>query len=186
MHIERLIRKKSYEQIEYVLRRHPITFIPMVLLLLILLLVPVGVYVLLSSLFPALFVHPTIFPILVLSASTYVLSIYLFIFAHFIDFYLDLWIVTNDRIVDIEQFNLFSRTISELELFSIQDVTTDVHGFIPTLFNYGDVTIQTASQNVHIVFRQVPRPNEVRRRIIELADIDRKHHAAENSTGNPR
>jgi membrane protein YdbS with pleckstrin-like domain len=179
MHIERLIRKKPYETIEFVLRRHPLTFIPMMTLALLLLLVPIGVYVLLVSLFPTLFEHDIAFSMLVLSGSVYLLSVYLFMFANFIDFYLDLWIVTNDRIVDIEQFNLFSRTISELDLFRIQDVTTDVHGFFPTMFDYGTVTVKTASQNIHIIFKDVPRPNEVRRRIIELSDEDRKHHRSD-------
>jgi membrane protein YdbS with pleckstrin-like domain len=176
MHVERLIKKKSYEEIIFVLRRHPITFVPMLFLFSLLLAVPAGLYILLSSLFPALFLSPIFYPILILGLSTYLLSIYLFMFAQFIDFYLDIWIVTNDRIVDIEQFNLFSRSISELDLFRIQDVTTDVHGFFATLFDYGNVTVKTASQNVNIIFKDVPNPNFIRQKIIEVSDVDRSYH----------
>lgn len=184
MQIAKLINQKSYEEILFVLRRHPVTFIPYLLLFAVLLAVPAGGYILISELFPALLVHPVILPILVLSASAYLLSIYLFIFAQFIDFYLDVWIITNDRIVDIEQFNLFARTISELDLFRIQDVTTDVHGFFPTLFDYGNVTIKTASQNINIIFRNVHNPNFMRQRLIQLADRDREYHMEEDKENN--
>ena len=61
--------------------------------------------------------------------------------------------MTNDRIVDIEQHGLFSRTISEVDLFRIQDVTVDIHGIIATLLNYGNLTVKTASDNIHIIHR---------------------------------
>lgn len=184
MQLARLIKQKSYEKVEFVLRRHAITFVPMLALAIVLLAVPAVGYIMIEGLFPTFLTHPLIYPILILSASTYLLSIYLFIFADFIDFYLDLWIVTNDRIVDIEQFNLFSRSISELDLFRIQDVTTDVHGFFATLFDYGNVTVKTASQNVNIVFKNVPNPNFIRQRIIEMADVDRKYHYAQDKDNN--
>lgn len=184
MQLAKLIKQKSYEKVIFVLRRHPVTFIPMLVLSALLLAVPAGVYLILSTLFPELFTSDIIFPILVLGLSTYLLSVYLFIFANFIDFYLDLWIVTNDRIIDIEQFSLFSRTISELDLFRIQDVTTDVHGFFATLFDYGNVTVKTASQNVHIIFKNVPNPNFIRQKIIQLADVDRRYHFKEDQESN--
>ena len=91
-------------------------------------------------------------------------------------YYLDVWVVTTERMIDIEQFGLFSRSISELELFQVQDVTTDVHGVFPTFFNYGDVSVKTASENTAIVARQVHNPNLVRETIVRLADQDRRTH----------
>lgn len=186
MQLSRLIKQKSYEKVEFVLRRHAITFVPMLLLSVLLLAVPVGIYILIQGIFPSFFDSTIIFPILVLSLSGYLLSIYLFIFAQFIDFYLDLWIVTNDRIVDIEQFNLFSRSISELDLYAIQDITSDVHGFFATLFDYGDVTIKTASQNANIVFRDIPNPNFIRQRIIQMADKDKQYHLNGAAASTPK
>ncbi len=160
----------------YLLRRHPITFIPIIALFLLLMLVPVALYFLTVSLYPDMVQGLIFYPLSVLIASVYYLSIYLFFYAMFIDYYLDLWIVTNDRIVDIEQNGLFSRTISELDLFRIQDVTTEVHGIFSTLFRYGDVHVKTASANINIIFRNIPDPNKVREALINLADEDRKFH----------
>lgn len=182
MQISYLIKQKSYEKIIYKLHRHPITFIPVIALFLLLILVPIVVYLLINSLFPTLLEGPVLFPITVLVGSVYCLSIYLLFFAMFIDYYLDIWVVTSDRIIDIEQFGLFSRSISELDLFRIQDVTTEVHGVFPTLFHYGNVNVKTASPNVNIIFRNIPNPNKVREDLIRLADEDRKWHYSQEKT----
>ncbi len=175
-HLSDIIKQKSYEKILYLLRRHPITFLPHVFLFVILTAIPFIMYVFLSSYFSDLFSDPVYFPLLVLSASIYMLSILLFFYTEFIIFYLDIWIVTNDRIVDIEQHGLFSRSTSELDLFRIQDVTSDTHGLIATIFKYGTVTVKTASNNVHIVFRNVKNPDKIREDLIHYSDIDRKFH----------
>lgn len=179
MHVSNLIHQKSYEKVNHILRRHPLTFLPQIGLLLLLLSLPIFIYFITISSFPTLLNNDRLYASAVLAASIYYLSVYLFFFTHFIDYYLDIWIVTNDRIVDVEQFGLFSRTISELDLFRIQDVTTDVHGFFPTFFNYGDVSVKTASQNLDIIFRNVSNPNHIRQQLLHLADIDRQYHYPE-------
>lgn len=176
MQISHLIKQKSYEKIEFVLRRHWLTFIPYIIQFLVLSVIPLVVGAMALNLYPDLFADSVWFAIGVVLGSIYYLSLILFFFAHFIDFYLDVWIVTNDRIIDMEQFGLFSRTISEVDLFQIQDVTTDVHGPLATLFNYGDVQVKTASLNNEIVFRAVHRPNKIRESLIRFADVDRKFH----------
>jgi len=180
MIISHLIKQKDYEKVIFVLRRHPITFSGPVLLLLILLAVPFVMYFLFQNLYTNFFDNTILEPISVLIASAYFLGVFLFFYGQFIDFYLDLWIVTNDRVVDIEQKGLFARTISEVDLYRIQDVTTEVHGFIGTIFNYGDVIIKTASNNSEIVFIDVANPNFLRHKLIEMSREDRKYHSDEN------
>ncbi len=85
-----------------------------------------------------------------------------------IDYYLDVWIVTNRRIVNIEQKGLFSRVVSELELKKIQDITTDVKGIIKTFLNYGDLFIQTAAEKERFLFHNIPDPYEVKDLIMKL------------------
>ena len=178
MYLPQFIKQKSYEKIEYILHRHPITFVPVAALFIILLAVPVAVYFLINSLFPTILAHPLIYPPAVLAASVYYLSIYLFFYGEFIDFYLDLWIVTSDRIIDIEQHGLFSRIISEMDLYRTQDVTVNIKGFIPTIFNYGTVNVKTAAADVDIIFSNIPDPNKIRQALIHLAEQDRKYHHA--------
>jgi membrane protein YdbS with pleckstrin-like domain len=176
MQLTHIIKQKAYETIAYKLHRHPITFFPIIFLFLVLMGVPFGVYFVINDLFPVVIAGPIIYPIGVLLASAYFLSVYLLFYVRFIDYYLDLWIVTNDRIIDIEQHGLFTRTVTEIDLFRIQDVTVEIHGVFATLFNYGNVTVQTASSTQHIVFYNVSDPNEIRRELVSLSDEDRKYH----------
>ena len=45
-----------------------------------------------------------------------------------------------------------------------------------TMFNYGNVYIQTAGEAENFVFRNVPNPHHIREEIVRLAEEDRKHH----------
>ncbi len=84
-----------------------------------------------------------------------------------IDYWLDVWIVTNQRIINIEQNGLFARNISELHFQTVQDITSKVHGLIPTFLNYGDVEVQTAAVQGRFLFRNIPDPYKVRAMLIE-------------------
>lgn len=176
MHVEHLIKQKSYEHVVAVLRRDRLVFLGYCVVFLILLAIPPATYFLLAGLFPAPLESAVGFPVLALVASIYYLSVWLFFFTQFLDYYLDVWLVTNDRIVNIEQMGLFARTVSELDLYRIQDVTSEVNGFLPTMFNFGNVYIQTAGQHERFVFRQVPDPHGVRKNIVDLVAEDRKFH----------
>lgn len=176
MQLSHLIKQKSYEKVEYILRRHWFTFLPKIILFLFLAVVPVLLYFMIQTLYPTLFDHGVVFALGLVFASAFYLSILVFFYTEFIVFYLDMWVVTNDRIVDVEQLGIFSRSISELDLFRIQDVTADVHGAFATLIDYGTVTIKTASNNINIVFKDVKHPNKIREELIQLSHIDRKYH----------
>lgn len=177
MHLSHFTRQKSYEHIEHVLRRHWVTFLPVLFSFLIMILVPIAVYFGIQFLFPTLLQGPIITPILTLLASAFLLYSLLFFYIQFIDYYLDLWIVTNDRIIDTEQKGLFARTVTELELFQIQDVTTHVKGIFGTIFKYGDLVIATASNTSTIIFHDIPNPDYVRGELVRLAEVDRSYHA---------
>ena len=169
-----LIKQKEDEHILYVLHRHWFTFLPTLVTISFLFAVPFGLYILLSNLFPALLLNQVVYTLLILAGSAYFLALLLLFFTKFNEFYLDVWIVTDKRIIDVEQWTLFSRTISELDLFRIQDVTVDTIGFFPTVLKYGTVKIKTASDNIGIVFYDVADANQIRQRLIELSEKDRR------------
>lgn len=106
--------------------------------------------------------------------SLYYLYIFLFILYAFFDYFLDVWIVTEKYIINIEQRALFFRTIAKQEIIRIQDVTSELRGIIPTIFNYGDVHIQTAGAHERIIFRKVPNPNGVVSTILKALEEQQK------------
>lgn len=102
--------------------------------------------------------------------TTWVLIIWMQFFSIWSDHYLDGWIVTNKRIVDIEQRGFFSRQISNFRIERIQDVTTDVHGIIATLLDYGNIHVQTAGENQELLIKDAPHPKEMKNLILKEAD----------------
>ncbi len=162
------------EKLVFLLRRHPVTILPLVVVTLILLASPFGVGIYLNLFRPEILQDPLSFAPFVLIGSVFFLFAWLFLFQYFLDYYLDTWIVTTKRILNIEQAGLFHRTMSELRLYRVQDVTASVNGFWGTIFNYGNVEIQTAGEKLRFLFEQVRKPSEISKHILELSEIDRR------------
>ncbi|MBP6889777.1 MAG: PH domain-containing protein [Candidatus Moranbacteria bacterium] len=101
--------------------------------------------------------------------NTFLLFIWLYAFLVWVDYYFDVWIITSQRIVNIEQKGLFNREVSELQFSRIQDVTSVVDGFIPTILNFGDVYVQTAAEEERFVFRQIPDPYTIKDMVMQLS-----------------
>ena len=167
------------EKLVYFLRRHPITLLSVIFGYLLLLASPFLVFSYLSRFQPELLANPSFQAVLIFGGSAFFLFSWLFLFQLFLDYYLDSWIVTTRRIINIEQNGLFGRTVSELRLYRIQDVTATVNGFTKTMFNFGEVEIQTAGEKERFAFEEISQPNEVAKKILELSECDRKDHIGE-------
>ena len=66
-------------------------------------------------------------------------------FSTWTHYYLDLWIITDRRIILVDQINFFNRNVSIFRLERLQDIEFFVKGIIPTLLNFGTLRAQTAS-----------------------------------------
>jgi hypothetical protein len=80
----------------------------------------------------------------------------------FTRYFLNAWVLTNQRIVDIKQNGFFSREVSSLFLSRVQDVTTNVEGVLPSLLNIGDITVQSAGAVDEFHMQGIPRPEQMR------------------------
>jgi membrane protein YdbS with pleckstrin-like domain len=134
---------------------------------------------LLLSVFPDMVVQD-FFPAIALVGAAFGLFVWLFFFFSVIDYYLDVWIVTNERIINVSQEGFFARTISEQRLFRVQDVTSEVKGLVQTIFRYGTVYVQTAAEKERFAFEEIPDADGVRELIMKLAEANSKKHEAEN------
>jgi hypothetical protein len=149
------------------LRRHWFVMFLNALLFLVLMLIPVGIYKLVPALFLAFVAGTAWEGVIIMFFGAYYLMMWLFFFASLVDYYLDVWIVTNERIVDIQQVSLFRHVVAEQRIVRVQDVTSSVTGIIPTFLNYGNVNIQTAGEIERFVFEQVPNPEGVKKIIFQ-------------------
>lgn len=65
----------------------------------------------------------------------------------YINWYRDRFIITSERIIDVDQRGLFSRKVSEVELTKVQNITHSVNGIWATMLNFGTVIVQSAGAN---------------------------------------
>ncbi len=161
-----MIQLQPNERVVRVFRRHWIVLSLTVLQILI----GIGAAVVLPSLIG--FVVPEIAAgyrgFIVLGSALMAQCLWVTLFFVVADYYLDTWIVTNERLVFIELKGLFSRTVSSMNFRNIQDVSTEVHGILETVFKFGDVRIQSAGTEGSFVFRQVGNPYAVKDLILEI------------------
>ena len=142
------------EQVILLLRRHPITNLPWILLVISLALAPT-----LLNFFPELSILPGRFQLVT------VVLWYLFTTAVFIQgaltWFFNVNIITNRRIVDVDFYTLIYREISDARLDNIQEITYKVGGLLGTFFHFGNVEIQTAGALPNFNFENVPNPAQV-------------------------
>lgn len=84
----------------------------------------------------------------------------------------DVWVVTDQRLVDGQKKNWFSEEVSTADLVHLQDVALDRHGLLATILKFGDLRVQTAGELEQFILRKIPHPQEV------LAVLDRTRDAA--------
>lgn len=78
------------------------------------------------------------------------------------DYYLDVWIITNHRIIDIEQKGFFNREISTFSIDRIEDVTVNVEGILATFIKFGNLHAHTAADSHDFTIPQANDPMHIK------------------------
>jgi uncharacterized membrane protein YdbT with pleckstrin-like domain len=84
-----------------------------------------------------------------------------FIFENFLSWFFNVYIITDERIIDVDFVSLTYRRISDAQLERIQDITYKTGGLLKAIFDFGDVYIQTAGTAPELEFELVPKPAKV-------------------------
>ena len=98
------------------------------------------------------------------------LFIWMIIFVVWTNYYLDVLVITNKRVIDIEQLGLFARDIVEVRMENVEDVKTEVLGLIASLLDIGNVYIQTAAESREVIIKNIPNPHKLREVIAQYRD----------------
>lgn len=172
--------QKSQEKVFLLLRRHWFTYFGFVFVALIMSIPLLAVIVFWIN-------RPDYFSselgsIVIIFVFSYILFALGVMLYGFIDYYLDVYIITNERIVDVEQNGFFKRKISELHLHQIQDVSAKVEGIFPTMLHYGNINIQTAGERENFVFQSIPNPYRVSKLIADLHEAQIEEKVLETKT----
>jgi len=163
--------EENGERVILLLRRHPFFIIIQLIFLAFLFLIPA----IAGAVFlPFLSAH-NILSLFLFVFSIWCLFIWSTAFYTLTMYTLDVWIVTDRRIIDSAQHGFFSRTISELHMSRIQDISVQTRGVIQTFLKFGDLHVQTAGTEERFNFSQVPHPEKVKDEIMKLASSQAPH-----------
>ncbi|OGK10706.1 hypothetical protein A2767_04475 [Candidatus Roizmanbacteria bacterium RIFCSPHIGHO2_01_FULL_35_10] len=148
------------EQIILVLRAHPITQLPWIINSIVLFVVLIFLnFVFFNFLLPA----QTFF------ANFFGLAfIFAYIWFNFLSWFFNVGIITNERIIDIDFHAVIYKEVTETQLSKVEDVTAKSGGFFASIFNFGNVFVQTAGTEINIEFYNIPKPAEVTKIINSL------------------
>jgi len=152
-HVEFETREKE-EKVVLFLRKHPITNLQWILTAVLMILAP-----LILNVLPFLSFMPSNFQLITVLGWYLITSA--FALENFFSWFFNVNIVTDERIVDIDFKNLIYKQVSDTNIDKIQDVTYRTGGATRTVFNYGDVLIQTAGEVPNFEFLAVPNPDKV-------------------------
>lgn len=110
-------------------------------------------------------------PFILYSVSLWLLFTVLTGFMVWTHYFLDLWMITDRRIIVIDQVQFFNRKVSSFRLERLQDIKVSIIGIIPTFLNFGTLTAQTASSSQSdFTTTDLPDPRELQSTIQKATD----------------
>ena len=149
------------ENVLLLLRRHPITQVMKALTVLMLLIVPL------------FFSQISFYYLLAENFQTAILLLWYLItigysLESFLTWFYNVYIVTDERIIDIDFLSLIYRNVSAAKIDKVEDITAVTSGVAQSIFNYGTVHIQTAAEKSEFEFEDVPYPAKVTQFLNEM------------------
>lgn len=105
---------------------------------------------------------------LIIFLMFYYLVIFTYAFVNFITWYFNVSLITDQRIIDVNFSDLVYKNVAETKLSLLQDTSYVQVGVLRSIFDYGDVFVQTAGTQDNFSFPAVPKPERVVRIIENL------------------
>lgn len=143
------------EDVLLVFRKHPIVMRRGLVL---------SMVALLLGVVPALF-NPTYGVLFVGMGAAFVLAA-LIMLPSWIGWYFSVFIVTNQRFIQITQRGLFHRSVVDMRLAQIQMVNYQIAGIGETLLGFGTIMMQTFVGD--LVLHEIQRPAKIQKQLLEI------------------
>lgn len=87
-------------------------------------------------------------------------------FPAWIHWFYSVFIITDQRLIQITQKGLFHRSVVDIGLNQIQIVNYEISGFQETLLGFGTITMQTYLGE--LIIHDVHHPTKIQKRILEI------------------
>lgn len=165
--------QKPHEKIILFLRSHFITNISWIILSLFLSVLPVIILAFLPNFGLDFLSLDTANRFITVFTLFYYMMLFSYVFISFLHWFYNVFIVTSERVVDIDYSDIVVHNIAVTSLTHVQDVNYTQSGFIPTFFNYGDLFVQTAGNEKNFEALSIPKPREATHIIGDLTGIQK-------------
>lgn len=147
------------ETILLFLRRHFVTNIPWIITTIFFLILPFILNIVFTiTNFSLSFLPPGF---IIVFIAFYYLIVFAYGFVSFFTWYYNISFITNKRVVDIDFKDVVYKNIAATKLSQVEDVSFSQVGVIRSVFDYGDVLIQTAATIDNFDLLAVPKPEKV-------------------------
>lgn len=154
------------EKILLLLRAHPITNIPWIVLALFLFVIPFLIPKILPYTGLNLNLIPETFQLVYLIINY--LLVLITVFEGFLNWYFNATLITDQKVVDIDFEHLLYKAVNLAPLTKIEETDSLTAGILGTIFNFGNVRIQTAGENVSIEMKNIPQAAQVADMVLDL------------------
>ncbi len=84
-----------------------------------------------------------------------------YVWFNFLNWFFNVGVVTNVRIIDIDFDNAIYKEVTEAHLERIEEITSKSGGFFASFFDFGNVYIETAGEAPNIEFINIPKSADV-------------------------
>ena len=157
---------RPWEEILTVIKRHWIVYVMLGIYFLIWCLISLSLY---------LIIWFTLFINLINIIFWMFFSVFLYI--EWLNHELDMYVVTNNRIIWIDQISFLNRTISECNLWQVQEVNSKTSWLFANIFNYWTLSVQTAWNVTTLKMDYCPDSIQEARKLLNTVDDYRDNHS---------
>jgi membrane protein YdbS with pleckstrin-like domain len=102
--------------------------------------------------------------------ACWLVGVWMALFNVWTNYYLDVWTITNKRLITVDQRGFFFRKTASFRFDRLQDVAVSVNGLLATLLDYGTIEIATASEGGIFKVSGLPKPQEIKATILKATD----------------
>jgi uncharacterized membrane protein YdbT with pleckstrin-like domain len=148
------------EEVELLFRQHPLVMRKALVLGLLAILVAV-----LPLDFPQVYSSDKLAGIFLKVALVVPVLVFAAWFYRWIGWYYTVYIVTDQRILEIQQKGFFARRVNEWQLPTISSVNYEISGFQAVLFGFGDIAIKTYVGDFNM--RTIHKPAEIHEQLVQ-------------------
>jgi len=160
--------QRPSEKIIFILRKHPAVLFRPILWLSLLTLLPIFAFVYFK--FSWVFSY-TFFFWLIFGGAYGLRTWYCFKESQYI--------LTNERLICVEQKNFFHRLVSEADLPKIQGANYEVKGFWPSMLEFGNVEVHLyPPAGAKMILKEVEEPKKIQQQILNIISL--RHQSAES------